>query len=213
MNLQKTILVFAVFGISFQFLTAQIVYPKGIYTFYEDFARRQPSDTTTAFDLKPSANQYNVVRVYKAGTTKRLKRNFAVSDGKHLYVRIKKVRQKFPSDDRGQMKDDGNYCIKAEQLGPNYIYFEDYFASGASIILGGAIAGSASRRLKGVVFDLKRFQFNLFKNAKDFKSFITAHHPEKLPQITAQEQQDGRVKSIENIELIRTIITELNTEN
>jgi hypothetical protein len=80
-------------------------------------------DTTTEFTLKPSANQDNVVRVFKKGTKKRLKRNFALSDGQNLYVRIKQISKKFSSKDRGQMKDDGNYCIKVEQLGPNYLYF------------------------------------------------------------------------------------------
>lgn len=82
MNTLKTILVFAVFGISLRSITAQIVYPKGIYATYEDFARRQPSDTTTEFTFNSSANQDNVVRVFKKGTNKRLKRNFAISDGR-----------------------------------------------------------------------------------------------------------------------------------
>jgi hypothetical protein len=129
MNTLRTFLVIAIFGMTLQTLSAQIVYPKGIYVTYEDFARRKPSDTTTEFTLKPSANQDNVVRVFKKGTKKRLKRNFALSDGQNLYVRIKQISKKFSSKDRGQMKDDGNYCIKVEQLGPNYIYFEDYFAS------------------------------------------------------------------------------------
>lgn len=221
MNTLKTILVFAVFGISLQPIIAQIVYPKGIYATYEDFARRQPSDTTTEFTFKSSANQDNVVRVFKKGTKKRLKRNFAISDGQNLYVRIKQVRKKFPAKDRGQAKDDGNYCIKVEQLGPNYIYFEDYFASSAAAIfgglgggvIGGAIAGSASRRLKGVIYDLKSLKFDLFRNAKDFKQFIKKKHPKQLALIEAQEQKDGRKKSQENIDLVRKIITTLNSTN
>lgn len=213
MNTLKTFLVFAVIGMTLQTITAQVVYPKGIYTTYEDFARRKPSDVATKITLKSSANQDNVVRVFKKGTTKRLKRNFAVSDGQNLYVRIKQVRKKFSSKDRGQMKDDGNYCIKVEQLGPKYLYFEDYFASGASLFLGGAIAGSASRRLKGMVYDLKSLKFDLFRNAKDFKQFVQKNHPEKLPLIEMQEKEDGRKKAQENIELIRKIITELNSKN
>ena len=210
MNTLKNLLVLSLFGLILQTSDAQIVYPKGIYTTYEDFARRQPSDTITEFTFKSSANQENVVRVFKKGTKKRLKRNFAVSDGQHLYIRIKHARKRFHSNDKGQMKDDGNYCVRVEQLGPHYLYLEDYFASGASLILGGAIAGTATRRLKGVVFDLKRFQFDLFKNAKDFKQFIKKRHPDKLSLITAQEQEDGRVKSEENMALIRTIITQIN---
>jgi hypothetical protein len=213
MNTLRTFLVIAIFGMTLQTLSAQIVYPKGIYATYEDFARRKPSDTTTEFTLKPSANQDNVVRVFKKGTKKRLKRNFALSDGQNLYVRIKQISKKFSSKDRGQMKDDGNYCIKVEQLGPNYLYFEDYFASGASVFFGGVIAGSASRRLKGVVYDLKSLKFDLFRNAKDFKQFIKKHHPEKLPLLEAQEKKDGRKKAQENIDLIRKIITELNSKN
>ena len=212
MNTPKHLLVYAIICMAIQTSVAQIVYPKGIYVSYEDFSKRKPSDTTTKFTLKPSANQDNVVRVYKAETTKRLKRNFAISDGQNLYVRIKQVRKKFPSNDRNQMKDDGNYCIKVEQLGPSYIYFEDYFASSSSVIFGG-IAGSVSRSLKVVVYDLKTLKFDLFKNAKDFKQFVKKNHPEKLELIKSQENKDGRIKSTENIDLIRKIITELNTNN
>ncbi len=213
MNTLKTFLVIAVFGMTFPTIKAQIVYPKGIYATYEDFAARKPSDTSTQFILKPSAHQDNVVRVFKNDHKKRLKRNFAVSDGQNLYVRIKQVSKKFTSRDRGQLKDDGNYCIKVEQLGPNYLYFEDYFTPSAAAFFGGIIAGSASRRLKGVVFDLKSLQFDLFRNAKDFKQFVKQNHPEKLPLIEAQEKIDGRKKSQENIDLIREIIYELNANH
>ena len=64
MNTLKTILVFAVFGISLRSITAQIVYPKGIYATYEDFARRQPSDTTTEFTFNSSANQVDSILQY-----------------------------------------------------------------------------------------------------------------------------------------------------
>ena len=82
----------------------------------------------------------------------------------------------------------------------------------ASVIFGG-IAGSVSRSLKVVVYDLKTLKFDLFKNAKDFKQFVKKNHPEKLELIKSQENKDGRIKSTENIDLIRKIITELNTTN
>lgn len=56
-------------------------------------------------------------------------------------------------------------------------------------------------------------EFDLFRNAKDFKKFVKKYHPEKLELINAQEEKDGRIKSKENIGLVRKIITELNSKN
>ena len=56
-------------------------------------------------------------------------------------------------------------------------------------------------------------KFDLFRNAKDFKQFIKKKHPKQLALIEAQEQKDGRKKSQENIDLVRKIITTLNSTN
>lgn len=195
---------------------AQQTYPKGIYNSYEAFKAQQPTDTLTPFVAKtrPGSNAYRFVI---SNTQTRLKRNFAISDGEHLFIRIKEARKRFSGKDKKQIKDDGNFCVKVIQMGPRYLYFEDYFTSSGALFLGGAIAGASSRRLKGIVYDLQTHEFDLFKNAKDFAAFIKTKHPEyrsKLPKPKPKKNgKKGRTKTIEDLELIRKLISQINANS
>ena len=188
-------------------------YPKGIYTTYESFKNRLPNDTLTVFEIK-TRDTSNAFRFVNKATNKRLKRNFAISDGMHLYIRIKEVFKHLPRNDKNQSKDDGNFCIKVEEIGSRYLYFEDYFTSKEALILGGLAAGASARRLKGIVYDFKTHQFDLFKNAKDFAYFIEKNHPEYVNEISKVETnthgKKKRKKFVEDLDLIRKIITEIN---
>ena len=132
----------------------------------------------------------------------------------------------FPREDRGQLKDDGNYHLKAIQIGKRYIYFEDYFTSSEAVFLGGLIAGSAARRIKTIIYDRKKQVFNLFRNARDFEKFIKEEHPEYLDELEKQandivtnevsknkkKKRKKRKKRVENLKLIKKIIFDINNK-
>ncbi len=190
------------------------LYQKGIYKAFEDFKKAIPTDTITQFIIKRSRDSIKF-KFYDAKTEDRLKKEFAYSDGTNLYVSLKKMIKEFPREDRSQLKDDGNFCVKALKIGSKYIYFENYFTSKESVIIGGIIAGSAARRIKGIVYDVEKETFNLFKNALDFENFVKENHPEYLSllqeKMVASPKKGSkvrRVKSVEDIDLIRKIIGE-----
>jgi len=194
--------------------TQKISYPKGIYKTFEDFKSGIPSDTVTNFEIK-IGNDTISHRFYNSNTQKRLRKEFAFSDGKYLYINIKGVIKNFPKEDKGQLKDDGNYHIKAKQMGRKYIYFEDYFTSKGAALWGGIIAGSAARRLKGIVYNVEKQTFNLFKNAEDFETFIKQNHTKYISYLPKQINEKGkskRKKHIEDINIIREIIYKINVE-
>ncbi|MCM2301325.1 MAG: hypothetical protein NDI80_01735 [Flavobacteriaceae bacterium] len=190
-----------------------VAYPKGIYQSYENFKSGIPTDTLTQF-VKKTGNDTISHRFYNGLTNTRLKKEFAFSDGTHLYLNLNQIIKNFEKEDKGQLKDDGSYHIKALTIGARYIYFEDYFTSTEAAVLGGLMAASIARRVKGFVYDREKQQFNLFKNAQDFEKFIRENHPEYLSKVEMASSVAGsknRKKQLEDINLIREIIHTINT--
>lgn len=188
----------------------------GIYKSFNDFKNNIPSDTITNFNVK-TGNDTLSHRFYRGIDNKRLKKEFAFCDSTGLYLSLKKVIKLFSKEDKNQLKDDGNYHIKAIQVGQRYIYFEDYFTSKSAAIFGGLIGGSAARRLKPIIYDREKQVFNLFKNAEDFESFLKKEHSNYLSWLELEDKGNRknkkRKKTIENKELIRKIIFDINSEN
>ena len=188
------------------------IFKKGIYKTFSDFKANTPSDTITKFRIRTGKDTLSH-RFYRLDNDKRLKKEFAFCNDSGLYVSLKQMIKLFPKEDKKQLKDDGNYHVKAIQIGKRYIYFEDYFTSRGAVLWGGLIAGSAARRLKPIIFDSNKKVFNLFKNAEDFEKFIREEHQKYLKQLEIKESNDGkkkRKKNIENRALIRKIIFEIN---
>lgn len=180
------------------------IYPKGIYNTFEDFKNKMPN-TFDELTVK-IGNDTIAHRFYYAKNGEKLNKVFAVSDGENLYVDIKSMVKMFNKDDKSQLKDDGKYFLKSKNCG-HYIYFEDYFTSKSAAMLGGLVGASAARRIKGIIYDYKTLEFNLFKNITDFRSFIAINHPEYLDGIPTEVSKD------EEISIVRRIITEINTKD
>lgn len=185
-------------------------FPKGMYESFADFKNYTPSTEKVEFEIKRSRDTV-WYKFYNAKTGKRLKKEFAYSDGNDLYVSLKEIIKRFRVDDIGQAKDGGNYCLKAKRVGKRYIYFESYFTSADAMLWGGVIGGAAARRLKGIVYDINKETFDLLKNADDFENFIKENHPEFLPEVENSrvrnpDKKGVKKKNKENIDLIRKII-------
>jgi len=182
-----------------------IVYPKGIYETFNDYVIGQPSDVTTIFTIK-STHEGAKYTFYDAYNRKRIKKPFAISDGKHLYLRVKSFFKHLNKIDKGrQLKDDGNYYTKSIRLGNHYHYYENYFTSTAAAVWGGMLASAAAGRIKGVVYNVISQEFNIFRNAKDFKHFIDTKHPKYSNSLPVNEKN----KPVEDIEVVRTIIKDI----
>ncbi len=180
------------------------IYPKGIYNTFEDFKNKTPN----AFDelTVKIGNDTIAHRFYYVKDGEKLNKVFAVSDGENLFIDIKAMVKMFNKDDKSQLKDDGKYFLKAKNYG-EYIYFEDYFTSKSAAMLGGLVGASAARRIKGIIYDYKTLEFNLFKNTADFRSFLAINHPEYLDGVPIETSKG------EEIAIVRKIIAEINAKH
>lgn len=150
-------------------------YPKGVYETYEDFRAKTPSSNPNLSAPSSEDNlAYRFTNLDDKG--KKLKKAFAISDGKDVYIHIVNLIKKFNSEDRGQAYDGGIYYLKAENRG-GYMFVRDYFVSNGAAMWGGLIATAAARRQKGVIYEEEKESFNLFKNIEDFKKFMELNHP------------------------------------
>lgn len=205
-QMKKTLLtLILIFCLSMVMAQESTTYPKGIYETYKDYIIGKPSDITTTFTIKATHKETKYV-FYDAKTQKRLRKPFAFSDGEHLYLRVRSLFKHLNRTDKGkQLKDDGNYYTKSIMLGERYHYYENYFTSTAAAIWGGAIATAAARRVKGLIYDIEYQEFNIFRNAKDFKQFVDKKHATHSKDILLNEKN----KPVEDLEIVRKIIKEV----
>lgn len=170
-----TILAFYAFGsLAAQHFNATD-YPKGIYETYEDFRIKTPSSTPNLSEAS-TTDQLAYRFTNFDDKNKKVKKAFAVSDGKNLYIHVVNLIKKFNSEDKGQSYDGGIYYLKAENKG-GYLFLRDYFVSNSAAMWGGMIATAAARRAKGVIYEEEKESFNLFKNMDDFKKFMEVNYP------------------------------------
>lgn len=173
-------------------------YPKGVYETYEDFRIKTPSvNPNLSAPISTDQVAFRFDDLDNKG--KKLKKAFAISDGKDLYIQVVNVVKKFNSEDKGQGYDGGVYYLKAENKG-GYLFMKDYFTSNSAAMWGGLIAAASARRLKGVIFEEEKESFNLFKNLDDFKTFMEVNYPDvelSLERGKGEEKID-EVEVVEN---------------
>lgn len=189
-------------------------FPQGMYATLDDIILAKPTNGTNAFTMKMGSDSI-AYRFYDAASGDRLKKAFAFSNDGFLYLRMKDILKNMAKEDQGQLKDDGDYHVRALDIGPKYIYFEDYFTSSAAALWGGAIATAASRKLKGLVYDQESRQFNLFRNTKDFEAYIALNHPEYIDLVsntTAADTGKNGKKHHADINLVSKVIFEINAK-
>lgn len=166
----------AMFGAAFSQNFNSADYPKGVYETYEDFRAKTPtSSPRLSLPMTDDNVAYRFLNL--DDKEKKLKKPFAVSDGKDLYLQVVHLMKKFNSEDKGQSYDGGIYFLKAENKG-GYLFVKDYFVSNSAAMWGGLIATAAARRTKGVIYEEEKESFNLFKNLDEFKTFMEVNYPQ-----------------------------------
>ncbi|WP_136667423.1 hypothetical protein [Flavobacterium sp. H122] len=190
-------------------------YPEGIYLTKEEFINKKPSKRARVsprglygFD-KPllTTIEHNCFFFY-ADSIDKVKNVFAVSYKGHLYFQIKAILDNRNKTDRAQTNDFPNSFVRVLIGGENYFYTEvnlaNQWAQGLAYgAVGGASGGALAQTLiygKGVVWDFKNSEFNIFKNCEDFNDFIKNLYPEGVQKCenkhpNAMEQR----KAIEKI--------------
>lgn len=169
-------------------------YPEGIYETKEFFIRKTPSSTLSltkkgliGFEKKPTGDE-DVNAFFYNSDDKKLKNIFAIVYHGDLYFGIEAILSNRNKTDRAQSSDFPNSFVKTKFGGQNYIYLEvtlaNAWAKGFSSNMG--IYGMDDY-LKGVVWDIKNQEFNIFKNCQDFNLFINDKYPDASQ--TCQNQQ------------------------
>ena len=188
---------------------AEKSFKDGYYITFDDFKALQATGQSSDYVIKAGGDG-NSYRFFDAQTDKKMKKQFAFYDESGLYVNTGQMVKLLGKEDKGQSPDGMNYYLKAQEIGKRYIYFEDHFVSNSAGMWGGMIATAAARRVKGIVYDRENHSFNLFKNAKDFEEFIQNNHPELMAQVMQVQENEKRKKKVEDIDLIRKLILEIN---
>ena len=175
-------------------------YPEGIYMSKLDFINKIPSSIKTVIPFEfvgfnePSLDSvYHNCYFYDKETNKKIRKVFAISYHGHLYFQLKAILKNRNKYDRAQSTNYHNTFVRVISGGENYFYTEaelvNQWAAGVSVnfgVIGGVIAGNLIKG-KGLVWDFKNQEFNIFKSCKDFNDFIEKIYPEGVQKCTEHQ--------------------------
>ena len=160
-------------------------YPEGIYLTKEDFIKKTPSPTTKVYPVSlygreelPKIMKVHNCYFFDRSNSKKIKNAFAISFEGGLYFQIKAILKNRNKEDKAQSSNQANSFVRTIMGGENYLYteaeLENKWAAGAAANLGAA-GGTIYPELingKGIVWDFKNTEFNIFKSCKDYNEFI-----------------------------------------
>ena len=190
--------------------------PDGIYYTKEDFLNGKPNSLEVlipkglvGFEKPELSGIPDACFFYSKQEDKKIKKVFAISYQGHLYFQIQAILNNRNKTDRAQSNDFPNSFSRVIIGGENYYYLEADLANqwaqvaaigAAGVVIGGAISNSMITG-KGIVWDTKNKEFNIFKNCKDYNEFIKNIYPEGIQ--SCEEHQPDILKIREAIEKIK----------
>ncbi|MGA9212515.1 hypothetical protein [Kaistella sp.] len=167
--------------------------PEGIYVTKAEFNAKQPSRNQKlikkgliGFEKEMVGDDAADCFFYDEINDRKLKNVFAVVHHGYLYFNVQSILNNRNKTDRAQGSDFPNSFVKVTIAGENYFYTEvvlaNIWAKGLAYNMGsagGAMASSLNQS-KGVVWDIKNDEFNIFKNCEDYNDFIKDKLPEDM---------------------------------
>ncbi|PZU90634.1 MAG: hypothetical protein DI529_02595 [Chryseobacterium sp.] len=187
--------------------TAKTDYPEGIYTTKEDFIKKTPSKNQKlskkgliGFTKELVDDSVSECFFYDFNSDKKLKDVFAVVYHGSLYFNIAAILTNRNKTDRAQTSDFPNSFVKVLFGGDNYLYTEaalaNVWAKGLAYnagAAGGVLAGTLNTG-KGIVWDYKNQEFNIFKNCEDYNDFIKDKYPNGVQKCPKQQPDNIEVR-------------------
>lgn len=179
-------------------------YPEGVYESLDDFIHKK---VNTSYTLEPRGLTGFVKPVldtiehtcffYNKKTKYKVTKAFAISYKGELFFQIKSILKNRNRKDRSQSSNFVNSFVKVLKGGPNYLYTEANLANAwAQGFAYGAIGGVAGTSMaqdmvhgKGIVWDVKNKEFNIFRNCKDYNEFAQQVYPKGI-QSCPKKQPD-----------------------
>jgi hypothetical protein len=189
-------------------------YPEGVYQTKEDFIAKKPSSTEQVRPKglvgidKPLLTTIEHACYFFDMADYKFKDVFAISYKGHLYFQVQAILDNRNKTDRAQASDFANGFVRVIMGGDNYLYTEadlsNAWAQGLAYGgVGGAAGGMMARSFvngKGVVWDIKNKEFNIFKNCKDYNAFVQPLYPEGVQECKKQQADNWQVrKAMEKI--------------
>lgn len=176
-------------------------YPDGIYYTKEDFINKTPNENPKIFakDLTDDEDEVlesieDVCYFYYKESDKKVKKVFAVSYKGYLYFQLKAILANRNKNDNAQTSDFPHCFARVIKGGNNYFYSEidlaNFWAQGAAFSFGGPSGYTLAQDMitkKGIVWDFKNKEFNIFKNCKDYNRFVEKIHPENILKCDTQQ--------------------------
>lgn len=170
----------------------RVDYPNGIYATMEEFLNKTPSSNPELKPQNPTDGYYRTQAseletsafFVNAETKTRIRNVFAVVQNGILYFNIGQIIKNREKEDRGQHPDYPNLFVRVTNGGSNYLYAEALLGNnwgkafagiGSGILMGGyagSAIGSSVNTIRGIIWDIQKKQFNIFKNCEDFNNFI-----------------------------------------
>jgi hypothetical protein len=186
-------------------------YPDGIYLSKKDFINKK-ANTSRAFELrgfnkKPVDSIIHNPYFYYTENNKKVKNVFAISYKGHLYFQIKAILKNRNKTDRAQNTNFHNTFVRVIMGGNNYLYTEaelaNQWAMATAVNLGvfGGIIANDLIKGKGIVWDFKNEEFNIFKSCKDYNKFINGKIKDDIQECKNLQPNMFRVR--ETIEKIK----------
>jgi hypothetical protein len=186
-------------------------YPGGIYKTKEDFINKKPSSREFVLPVGLTGNYLENIEhncFFFDGEGDKIKNAFAISYDGNLYFHVGAILKYRNKKDRAQTDDVAHQFVRVIIGGDNYFYTEADLANlWAQALAYGGVGGIAGTLLaksfvygKGVVWDFKNREFNIFKNCKDYNTFIEPLYSEGVQDCNEQQPDMYKVrKAIEKI--------------
>lgn len=169
-------------------------YPEGVYYTMEDFLNKKPSSAESIYAAGLDDFDEDIIIIvedncyfHEKVSGKKIRKAFAISFNGFLYFQIKAILNNRNLTDRAQKNDYPNSFVRVKKGGDNYLYTEAplvnlWAEAGAFAGTGNYALTQSMTTLKGIVWDFKNKEFNIFKNCKDFNNFILNILPEKTQE-------------------------------
>lgn len=181
-------------------------YPAGIYYTKEDFIAKN----VTKMPVTPRelvGLEKDIIVGIKHGcffyiNDRKIKNAFAISYQGHLYFCLKAILKNRNKADGSQTTNFENGFVRVILGGENYFYTEadlsNVWAQGLAYgAVGGAAGGALARSMihgKGVVWDFKNAEFNIFRSCKDYNDFIQPLYPQGLQECKNNQPDNYAVR-------------------
>nr|WP_321231301.1 hypothetical protein [uncultured Psychroserpens sp.] len=189
-------------------------YPDGVYASKTDFINKTPSSVDSIYPMQiykleriPETELVHNCFFFSQKTRSKIRNVFAISYKGQLFFQVKAILKNRNKEDRAQKSTHHNSFVRVFIGGDNYLYTEaelgNQWAVGTAAnfgIVGNSIAQDLING-KGVVWDYKNKEFNIFKSCKDFNNFIEDKGPDYV--LECESHQPHYVKVREAINSIK----------